>query len=62
VRSYNNYGIFFRLTDADKVPVVDVLKAGLERTLSQARHLCGTIEKDAEGERSFVKKRQHRSL
>jgi hypothetical protein len=34
-----------------------VLKAGLERTLSQARHLVGTIEKDADGRHSFVKRR-----
>ncbi|CAG8897166.1 unnamed protein product [Penicillium nalgiovense] len=55
--TYNNYALFFRLEDADKNRAVDVLKAGLERTLSQVRHLCGTIEKDPTGGHSFVKKK-----
>ena len=54
--TYNNYAIYFRLNDADKPRVVEILKAGLERTLSQTRHLCGIIEKDEEGGHSFVKK------
>ncbi|KAL2815062.1 transferase [Aspergillus cavernicola] len=59
VCSYNNYALFFRLDDdTDKANIVDVLKAGLERTLSQTRHLCGTIEKDATGGYSFVKKKE----
>lgn len=37
--------------------VAAVLKEGLERTLSQARHLVGTIEKDADGHHSFVKRK-----
>ncbi|KAJ5815537.1 Transferase [Penicillium riverlandense] len=57
VITYNNYGLYFRLDDADKPRVAEILKAGLERTLSQVRHLCGTIEKDAEGGHSFVKKK-----
>ncbi|KAH6658090.1 transferase family-domain-containing protein [Truncatella angustata] len=55
--TWNNYVLFFRLDDADKSYMVDVLKNGLERTLSQARHLCGTIEKDAHGWHSFLKRR-----
>ncbi|KAJ5486037.1 hypothetical protein N7530_000337 [Penicillium desertorum] len=55
--TYNNYALFFRLEDVDKNRAVDVLKAGLERTLSQVRHLCGTIEKDPTGGHSFVKKK-----
>ncbi|KAF4767656.1 hypothetical protein N7455_006833 [Penicillium solitum] len=55
--TYNNYALFFRLEDAEKNRAVDVLKAGLERTLSQVRHLCGTIEKDPTGGHSFVKKK-----
>ena len=55
--TYNNYALFFRLDDADKNRAVDVLKAGLERTLSQVRHLCGIIEKDPTGGHSFVKKK-----
>ncbi|KAF7558194.1 hypothetical protein G7Z17_g18 [Cylindrodendrum hubeiense] len=57
VCTYNNYALFFRLDDADKTKAVEVLKAGLERTLSQERHMCGTIEKDPEGGHSFVKKK-----
>ncbi|KAH8689593.1 transferase [Talaromyces proteolyticus] len=55
--TYTHYTIFFRLDDADKPKAIDVLKAGLERTLSQTRHLCGTIEKDPAGGHSFVKKK-----
>lgn len=55
--SYNNYALFFRLDDADKPKAVELLKAGLERTLSQVRHLCSTIEKDPTGGHSFVKKK-----
>lgn len=37
--------------------VAAVLKEGLERTLSQTRHLVGTIEKDGDGHHSFVKRK-----
>jgi hypothetical protein len=57
VQTYNNYALFFRLADEDKRNTAEVLKAGLERTLSQTRHLCGTIEKDTTGGHSFYKKR-----
>lgn len=49
VSTYNNYCLFFRLDDALKPRAVQVLKEGLERTLSQARHLVGRIERDPEG-------------
>lgn len=55
--SYNHYVVFWRLGDEEKEKAVDVLRRGLEQTLSEARHLCGTIEKDAEGGHSFVKRR-----
>ncbi|KAK1988360.1 transferase [Colletotrichum cereale] len=55
--AYNHYALFFRLEDSDKSRAVDILKAGLERTLSQARYLCGTIEKDVEGSYCFVKRK-----
>lgn len=55
--TYCNFAIFFQLEDADKPRVANILKAGLERTLSQARILCGTIEKDLSGGHSFVKKK-----
>ncbi|KUI57197.1 Trichothecene 3-O-acetyltransferase [Cytospora mali] len=54
--TYNNYAIFFRLEDADKAKTIDILKAGLERTIAQARHYCCVIEKDPDYGHSFVKK------
>lgn len=55
---YVSYAIFFRIDDDEAKPkVVELLKQGLEKTLSQTRHLCGSIEKDPEGGYSFVKKR-----
>ncbi|KAI0384212.1 acyltransferase [Hypomontagnella monticulosa] len=55
---YNNYALFFRLDDrADRGRVALVIKEGLERTLAQARHLVGTIEKNEYGDHSFVKKK-----
>lgn len=56
-QTYNMYCLFFRLDEASRPNAVEVLKVGLERTLSQARHLCGTIEKDPTGGHSFVKKK-----
>ncbi|KAL3432648.1 transferase family-domain-containing protein [Aspergillus tetrazonus] len=55
--TYNMYALFFRLDESLSSTAVDALKAGLERTLSQARHLCGTIEKDPDGGHSFTKKK-----
>lgn len=55
--SYTQYAVFFRLDDDRKTHAVDILRAGLERTLSQASHMCGTIEPDPEGGLSFVKKK-----
>src|SRR6478735_3719545 len=57
VCSYNNYALFFKLEDSEKVKAAEILKAGLERTLAQVRHYCGTIEKDPGGGHSFTKKR-----
>ncbi|KAK2603174.1 hypothetical protein N8I77_009652 [Diaporthe amygdali] len=55
---YVSYAVFFKIDDdAAKPKVAQLLKQGLERTLSQTRHLCGTIEKDADGGHSFVKNR-----
>ncbi|RFU81567.1 trichothecene 3-o-acetyltransferase [Trichoderma arundinaceum] len=55
--TYNNYVLFFKLDDMNKPRMVTLLKEGLSRTLSQARQLCGTIEKDSEGYHSFVKRK-----
>lgn len=55
--TYNNYALFFRIEDNEKSRAIEILRTGLERTLSQARHLCGTIEKDPAGGHSFVKKK-----
>ncbi|KUI65748.1 Shikimate O-hydroxycinnamoyltransferase [Cytospora mali] len=54
--TYNNYAIFFKLEDTDKAKTIDILKAGLERTIAQARHYCCIIEKDTDYGHSFVKK------
>lgn len=56
--TYNHYVLFWRLADDAKAAAVDVLRRGLARTLSQARHLCGTIEPDPAGGHSFVKRRE----
>ncbi|OTA55459.1 hypothetical protein K449DRAFT_408814 [Hypoxylon sp. EC38] len=55
--TYNNYALFFQLSDAGKHRAAEILKEGLERTLSQVRHLCGKIEKDSSGGYSFTKKK-----
>jgi hypothetical protein len=55
--TYNNYALFFKLDHSAKKDVAAVLKTGLEMTLSQARQLVGTIEKDVDGDHSFVKKK-----
>lgn len=49
--------LFFKLEDIDKPPVLETLKHGLERTLSQTRQLCGRLEQDPNGGFSFVKRR-----
>ncbi|TDZ27509.1 Trichothecene 3-O-acetyltransferase [Colletotrichum sidae] len=55
--AYNHYVLFFRLEDAKKSEAVEVVKTGLQKTLSQARYMCGTIEHDPEGGLSFVKRK-----
>lgn len=57
VSTYNNYCLFFRFGYALQPRAVQVLKKGLERTLSQARHLAGRIEKDPEGGHHILRKR-----
>lgn len=55
---YTSYAVFFKIDDDGIKPrVANLLKQGLEKTLSQTRHLCGTIEKDQHGGHSFVKKK-----
>ncbi|KAF4839116.1 Trichothecene 3-O-acetyltransferase TRI101 [Colletotrichum tropicale] len=56
--AYNHYALFFRLDDAKKNDAVEILKAGLQRTLSQARYMCATIERDPQGGYSFVKRKE----
>ncbi|KAK8064660.1 acyltransferase [Apiospora phragmitis] len=58
VCTYNHYLLFYRLEDQTKEHAITVLRAGLEKTLSQARHLAGTIEPDHEGGHSFVKRKE----
>ncbi|ROW10466.1 hypothetical protein VMCG_01641 [Cytospora schulzeri] len=55
---YCHFALYFRLHDDAKEEAASVLQEGLEKTLSQVRHLCGTIEKDeGAGGFSFVKKK-----
>ncbi|KAK7984765.1 hypothetical protein PG988_002387 [Apiospora saccharicola] len=55
---YNHYVIFWRLEHDTKEHAIAVLRAGLEKTLSQARHLAGTIEQDPDRGYSFVKRKE----
>ncbi|GES59981.1 acyl transferase [Aspergillus terreus] len=54
---YTHFAIYFRLDDTDKPQTLTLLKEGLEATLSQIGHLCGTIERAPDGSHCFVKKR-----
>ncbi|KAK8111612.1 uncharacterized protein PG998_008069 [Apiospora kogelbergensis] len=54
---YCQFALFFRLDDAHRDRAAEVLQQGLEKTLSQVRHLCGTLKKDDGGGFSFVKKK-----
>lgn len=56
-KDYFNYAVYFRLDKSEKTNAISVIKAGLERTLSQARHLCGIIAKTPEGGHCFLKKK-----
>ncbi|KAM0256389.1 hypothetical protein ACHAQJ_005040 [Trichoderma viride] len=61
--TYNNYAIFFKMDDDMKSQAVEIMKEGLARTISQARHLCCTIEKDTAGTGySYVKKKDSTSV
>lgn len=60
--SYNNYALFFRMDDTMKPRAVEIMKEGLARTISQARHLCCKIEKDKDATGtgySLVKKKDN---
>ncbi|KAF7555349.1 hypothetical protein G7Z17_g2204 [Cylindrodendrum hubeiense] len=55
--TYTNPALFFKLEDAEKPKVAAILKEGLERTLSQVRHLVGTIERDEDGHHSIIRRK-----
>lgn len=55
---YNHYVIFWRLEQDTIEDAIAVLRAGLEKTLSQARHLVSTMEQDPDGGYSFVKRKE----
>ncbi|KAH7134484.1 transferase [Dactylonectria estremocensis] len=55
--TYTNVAIFFKLEDTEKTKAAAILKQGLERTLSQVRHLVGTIERDEDGYHSIIRKK-----
>jgi hypothetical protein len=56
-RIYVPLALFFEVNDDDKPRMITVLRDAISRTLSQTRHLCGTIEKEPQGGHSFVKKK-----
>ncbi|KAM7206849.1 hypothetical protein V8F20_002555 [Naviculisporaceae sp. PSN 640] len=52
-QTYNNWALFFKLQDdPNKAKIISVLKQGLECTLSQTRHVVGTIEQDLDSPNS----------
>ncbi|KAH6640732.1 hypothetical protein F5144DRAFT_599413 [Chaetomium tenue] len=53
---FNNYTLYFKLGDEEKAKVLEVLRCGLERTLSQTRHLTSTIEQGPDGDHWFVRR------
>jgi hypothetical protein len=56
--TYNCYAIYFKLEDEDRAIAIELLKKGLEVTLSQCRQLVGVIEKNPDNDdHSYVKKR-----
>lgn len=55
---YNNFALFFKLTDAEKPKAVSILKHGLEVTLSQCRQLVGRLEEHSDGGLCFHKKKE----
>jgi hypothetical protein len=54
---YTNFALFFKLSDTDKPNAIEVLKRGLELTLSQCRQLCGVLEEHADGGLCFHKRK-----
>ena len=56
---FTNYALFFKLGDEDKVKALEVLRCGLERTLSQTRHLSSTIEQGPDGDHWFIRRREN---
>lgn len=54
---YNNFALFFSITDNIKPDAARILKRGLEITLSQCRQLCGRLELHPDGGLCFHKTR-----
>lgn len=54
---FQSFALFFKLSDAEKPRVVELLKRGLEITLSQCRQLCGVLEEHPDSGLCFHKKR-----
>lgn len=48
-QSYSAYCLFFKLPEADIPKIIQVLKRGLEITLSQCRQLCCVLEEHPDG-------------
>lgn len=54
---YCNWALFFKIPDEEKPNTVEILKHGLEKTLSQCRQLCGYLEEHPDGGLCFRKER-----
>ena len=54
---YTNFALFFKLEDALKPKAAEVLKSGLEVTLSQCRQLVGRLEEHKDGGLCFHRKK-----
>ncbi|KAI5922433.1 hypothetical protein F4810DRAFT_721028 [Camillea tinctor] len=51
-----NYVLFFKLTDEEKAKIIPTIKRGLEKTLSQCRHLSSYIDKHLMMGSAFTKR------
>ncbi|CAF9940792.1 MAG: hypothetical protein HETSPECPRED_002641 [Heterodermia speciosa] len=56
-QQYNNYALIFKVeNESEKPSIADTVRQALETTLSQCRHVAGTIEKNEYGDFSIVTK------
>ncbi|KAG9256670.1 uncharacterized protein F5Z01DRAFT_481830 [Emericellopsis atlantica] len=56
-KTFTNMAVMFKVEASQKDMVTELFKESIARTLSQIRHMIGTIEKDPDGQHSIVRKR-----